>query len=67
MDTGGPRVMSAVFADRWAKAVRVGCFSPNYQTYFTGLISEVVVYDRKLTEDETDRVRAYLTAKWALE
>ena len=47
--------------------MRVGCFSPNYQTYFTGLIAEIVVYDRKLTEDETDRVRAYLTGKWALE
>jgi hypothetical protein len=67
METGGPRVLSAVFTDRWAKSVRVGCFSPNYQTYLKGLISEIVVYDRKLTENETDRVRAYLTGKWGLE
>jgi hypothetical protein len=66
METGGPRTLSAVFTDRWAKAVRVGCFSPNYQTYLTGLISEVVVHDRKLTQDETDRIRAYLAAKWGL-
>jgi hypothetical protein len=67
METGGPRILSAVFSDRWAKSVRVGCFSPNYQTYFTGLIAEILVYDRRLTEDESDLVRAYLTAKWGLE
>jgi len=67
METGGPRILSAEFVDRWAKHVRVGCFSPNYQTYLAGLISEIVVYDRKLTQDETDRVRAYLAAKWGLE
>jgi len=66
MQTGGPRILVAVFTDRWAKHVRVGCFSPNYQTYFTGDIAEILVYSRVLTTEEQDRVRAYLTAKWEL-
>jgi len=44
--------------------VRLGCFSPNYRSYFTGLISEVLVYTRVLTQDEQDLVRAHLMAKW---
>ncbi|MBI2300009.1 MAG: carbohydrate-binding protein, partial [Armatimonadetes bacterium] len=66
METGGPRVVSGVFTGRWARAVRVGCFSPNYQTYFTGLMGEILVYDRALTAAETARVRAYLACKWGL-
>jgi hypothetical protein len=66
MDTGGPRVMVSTFKDRWAKSIRVGCFSPGYQAFFTGDIAEILVYGRALTTEEQDRVRAYLTAKWGL-
>ena len=66
MQTGGPRQSVAVFRDRWAKHVRVGCFSPNYQTFFTGAIAEILVYSRAMTPEEQDRVRAYLALKWEL-
>lgn len=66
METAGPRILSGVFRDKWAKYVRIGCFSPLYQTYLTGLISEIMVYDRHLTPGETDRVRLYLAIKWSL-
>ena len=65
-ETGGPRQTVATFKDRWAKAVRVGCFSPSYQTYFTGDIAEILVYTRPLTAPETNRVRTYLMSKWNL-
>jgi len=61
---GGPRQAVWSFSDRWAQHVRLGCFSPNYRSYFTGLISEVLVYTRVLTQDEQDLVRAHLMAKW---
>ncbi len=64
LETGGPRQMMATFQDRWAKAARVGCFSPNYQTYFTGDIAEILVYDRALSPEEQQQVRAYLLSKW---
>jgi len=67
METGGPRQVVASFVDRWAKHVRVGCFSPNYQTFLKGCISEILVYSRAMTRDETDRVRAYLMSKWDLQ
>jgi len=67
MQTGGPRLLQGVYRDRWAKVVRVGCFSPNYQTWFTGLISEILVYDHALAPDEADLLRAYLAAKWGLD
>ena len=66
VETGGPRQTVARFPDRWAKKVHVGCFSPNYQTFFTGAVAEILVYGRPLTRDEEDRVRAYLMAKWGL-
>ncbi len=65
-ETGGPRQMMAVFQDRWAKKVRIGCFSPYYQTYFTGQIAEILVYTRTLTPEEQDSVRIYLLSKWNL-
>lgn len=65
-ETGGPRQMAMTFADRWAKEVRIGCFSPNYQTYFTGDIAEILVYGRALVPAERDTVRAYLESKWGL-
>jgi hypothetical protein len=65
-ETGGPRQMLAVFQDRWAKQVRVGCFSPRYQTYFTGQIAEILVYARTLSPEEQDSVRIYLLSKWKL-
>ena len=66
METGGPRVISGFFANAWAKAVRVGCFSPNAQTFFTGDMAEILVYSRPLKPEELDRLRGYLTAKWGL-
>lgn len=65
-ETGGPRQMVATFTDRWAKCVRVGCFSPNPQTFFTGCISEILVYSCTLKPEEQERLRAYLTCKWDL-
>ena len=56
-----------VFRDRWGKAVRVGCFSPRYQTFFKGPIAEILVYDQELSANEQDRVRAYLMGTWGLE
>ena len=44
----------------------VGCFSPNYQTFFHGHIAEILVFARPLTPDERFRVLAYLTGKWEL-
>lgn len=64
--TGGPRLIFAEAKDRWAQNVRVGCFSPNYQTFFKGLIAEILVYDRALTREERFRVTAYLMRKWDL-
>jgi hypothetical protein len=66
METGGPRMGVWVFQDRWAKRVRVGCFSPLDQTYFTGCISEILVWTRALSEPEQDRATAYLVTKWDL-
>ena len=66
METGGPRIVAGGFRDAWAKQVRVGCFSPNYQTFFTGLIAEILVYSRPLTPAEQDRLRARLSVKWGL-
>ncbi len=66
METGGPRMMTTTFANRWAKSVRIGCFSPNYQTYFTGHIAELLVYRRILTQDQQSQVQAYLSCKWKL-
>jgi hypothetical protein len=64
--TGGPRLVSFEGKDRWAKQVRVGCFSPNLQTFLTGQVSEILVFDRKLTAEERFLVTAYLTGKWEL-
>ena len=66
LETGGPRQIMAAFEDRWAKKVRVGCFSPNYQTYFTGDIGEILVYRRALTPEEKEQVNVYLFSKWGL-
>lgn len=66
MQTGGPRVAVWTFQDAWAKVVRVGCFSPAYQTYFTGAIAEILVYERVVPPVEQERIRALLTAKWSL-
>ena len=64
MQTGGPRQMMWAFRQRWGKDVRIGCFSPNYQTYFTGFVSEILVYRGTLTVGQQDRIRAYLMRKW---
>ncbi len=66
MDTGGPRQMMATFEDRWAKNVRVGCFSPNDQTYFTGDIGEILVYRGTLNLEQKEQVNVYLFSQWAL-
>ena len=66
LETGGPRLGAWVFADRWGRHVRIGCFSPNHQTYFTGSVSEVLVWTRALSELEQDRAIAYLVTKWDL-
>jgi hypothetical protein len=66
MQTGGSRLLTFEGKDRWAKRVRVGCFSPNDQTFFKGYISEILVFGRALTKDERYRVAAYLTGKWDL-
>ena len=66
METGGPRQAAFVHEDRWAKTVRVGCFSPHYQTYLKGHIAEIIVYTRILSSAEQDRIRAYLMLKWHL-
>ncbi|MCK5805558.1 MAG: carbohydrate-binding protein, partial [Lentisphaeria bacterium] len=64
MKTGGPRQRAFPFTNRWAKKVRVGCFSPFNQTYFTGHIAEILVYSGTLTPEAQDRIHAYLTLKW---
>ena len=66
METGGPRIKTYEIADRWGKNVRIGCFSPWEQTFFKGQIGEVLLFDRKLTQDERDLVQLYLTIKWSL-
>ena len=66
METGGPRVLSRTLRRRLGQVVRVGCFSPNPQTFFTGDIAEILVYSRLLKPEEQDFIRAYLTAKWGL-
>ena len=67
MATGGPRQLVAVSRDGWAKHVRVGCFSPLDQTFLHGAIAEILVYGRRMPQDEQDRVRAYLMMKWRLD
>jgi hypothetical protein len=64
--TGGPRQIIYEGKDRWAKKVRVGCFSPNDQTFFKGDISEVLVYKRTLTQEEKTKIMVYLVGKWDL-
>ena len=64
--TGGPRIISFEGKERWAKQVRVGCFSPNLQTFLKGHISEILVFSRELTPGERFLVTAYLTGKWDL-
>ncbi len=64
METGGPRQMMATFENRWAKKVRVGCFSPNDQTYFTGDIGEILVYRGTLSPEQKEQVNVYLFSKW---
>ena len=64
--TGGPRLIVASSQGAWAKQVRVGCFSPSYQTYFTGPISEIIVYTAKLPPAQVQQVSDYLSAKWEL-
>ena len=66
METGGERQSVHIFKDRWAKRVRVGCFSPNVQTFFTGDIAEILVYARELGTAEQQQIRAYLASKWRL-
>jgi hypothetical protein len=67
LETGGPRLVVHGFSERWAKVVRVGCFSPNPQTFFNGPMAEILAYSRALSPAEQDRVRAYLAAKWGVE
>lgn len=64
--TGGPRQIVFEGSDRWAKSVRVGCFSPTYHTFLHGHVAEILVFSRRLTQEEKHRVNAYLTAKWDL-
>lgn len=66
LETGGPRQSIHVFRDRWAKQARIGCFSPNPQTFLTGHIAEILVYTRELDPGEQTRIRAYLGTKWRL-
>ncbi len=65
-ETGGARQITYEFRDRWAKRVRVGCFSPNDHTFFNGDISEILVYNRTLTREEKTKIMAYLMGKWDL-
>ena len=65
-ETGGPRQIMYEGKERWTKRVRVGCFSPNDQTFFNGDISEILVYNRALTREEKTKVMAYLMGKWEL-
>ena len=48
------------------QVVRVGCFSPQPQTFFTGEIAEVLVYRRVVPPADDLRLRVYLAAKWGL-
>ncbi|MCC7493170.1 MAG: carbohydrate-binding protein [Fimbriimonadaceae bacterium] len=66
MTIGGPRVGLWAYNDVWGKVVRIGCFSPNPQTFFTGDLSELLLYRRALTPAEQDQVRAYLSVAWNL-
>lgn len=66
LQTGGPRQIIFAGRDRWAKHVRVGCFSPHAQTFFKGGISEIMVFERALTSSERFVVEAYLMTKWEL-
>ncbi|MCY2990680.1 MAG: hypothetical protein NTY19_22800 [Planctomycetota bacterium] len=65
-ETDGPRIITYDGKERWAQQVRVGCFSPNYQTFFHGNVSEILVYSRPLTPQERQRVMVYLMDKWGL-
>ena len=67
VETGGPRLIASSFKDRWAKSVRVGCFSPAYHTHLHGYVSEIIVYNRMMTAEEQKKVKDYLTAKWGLQ
>jgi hypothetical protein len=64
--TGGPRVIQTSAEDAWAKFVRVGCFSPQNQTYFHGQISEIIVYTDQLAPRQVGDIQDYLSVKWRL-
>lgn len=66
-ETGGPRQIMTELRNRWAKSVRVGCFSPLNQTFFDGTIAEVLVFDRSLSSAEKAAVTAYIANKWEIE
>ncbi len=65
-ETDGPRIITYDGKERWAQQVRVGCFSPSYQTFFHGNVSEILVYRRPLTPQERQKVTVYLMDKWGL-
>ncbi len=64
--TGGPRLVVFSGKERWAKKARIGCFSPNEQTFLNGQISEILVLLREVSPEEHFRISAYLTGKWGL-
>ena len=66
-ETGGPRQTMIERRNRWAKSVRVGCFSPFDHTFFDGTIAEILVFNRPLSGAENAAVMAYLASKWNLE
>ena len=37
-----------------------------FTTYFNGILREIIVYDRKLTDDETSLVESYINNKWGI-
>ncbi len=62
--TEKPAQLTASFQKRCAEHVRIGCFSPQYQTFFTGHLGELLVYADMLDDKERDRIRAYILCKW---
>lgn len=65
---GQPHLVTSVSGSPWSNftpAIGDYWFSPTYTTrYFRGEVAEILVYDRKLTENERQSVEIGLMAKW---
>ena len=67
LETGGPRIAEARSMSAAFKQPRIGAMSPKPATFLTGSISEILVCQGILSQDEERLIDVYLRSKWGLE